>query len=584
MADIFISYSSKDREKAVQLTDLLISAGLSVWIDQSGIEVATSWSGEIVDAIDNCNALIVLLSPNSVQSKNVVREVSLAFEKNKKILPLDLEPVVLSRDLQYHLAGIQRASMENTDAVLRALGKLGFGAIPTTAPAVVSVISERQSVNNKKTLMILPFEDLSPTADNGWFTDGMASELTSSLSNIKSLRLIDWNTSSMFKNRKVRTVDLAREFEVRYFIEGQVRKFGDQIKISVTLLDIQSGDHLWQDSLKGTMEDIFEIQETVAKKVTEGLNIVLTNSEKKELDKKPTENIEAYELWLQGRAYNDRHRIEDYHLALSLFKEATRLDPKFVDALSGVVAVCQNIYRSYDRNPQWLQQAEQATEAIKQIEGRSSKYLWAESSNALLRADPKAALEFAKEAVETDPSFFLGFDALGYAHKALGNIEEMVQAWQEQSRLRDTDIVSRFTLLVALNELGDADRLRAAAIESIPLFERHIRLNPDDYFSQVQFATMLPFADREDKAIELADQLSTVKTLDPVAIYNLACIYLHCNENKKGFATLQLALEKGFKAIETLRRDPDLNVLREWPEFKVLLTTLEEKIKQETEG
>jgi len=105
VADIFISYSSHDREKAEQLTELLSSAGLSVWIDKQGIGAATSWSGEIVDAIDNCRAFIVLLSPSSAKSKNVVREVALAFEKNKKLLPQDLEPVSLSRDLQSHLAG-----------------------------------------------------------------------------------------------------------------------------------------------------------------------------------------------------------------------------------------------------------------------------------------------------------------------------------------------------------------------------------------------------------------------------------------------------------------------------------------------
>src|SRR6185503_13503639 len=99
MADIFISYSSKDRAQAEQLTELLVSAGLSVWIDKQGIGAATSWSGEITRAIDGCKALIVLLSLSSVESKNVTREVSLAFERNKKILPLDLEPVSLTDDL-----------------------------------------------------------------------------------------------------------------------------------------------------------------------------------------------------------------------------------------------------------------------------------------------------------------------------------------------------------------------------------------------------------------------------------------------------------------------------------------------------
>ena len=127
MADIFISYSSKDREHAGQLTRLLTSAGLSVWIDHSQIEISTSWSKEIVQAINDCIAFVVLLSPNSLVSNNVIKEVSLASEKRKKILPLDLdiEPVQLNEDFEYQLAGIQRAPVANIDAVIRALEKIG---------------------------------------------------------------------------------------------------------------------------------------------------------------------------------------------------------------------------------------------------------------------------------------------------------------------------------------------------------------------------------------------------------------------------------------------------------------------------
>src|SRR5579872_4358255 len=186
MPDIFISYSRQDAEQAQLLTELLTSAGLSVWIDQSGIEVATSWSGEIVDAIEECKAFIVLLSTASTESTNVIKEVALATEKKKKILPLDLEPVPLPRDLQYALAGIQRAPMTNIDAVIRALAKLGLEA--TGAPQPPKIVKE---TDGRKSLMILPFEDLSPTADNAWFADGLATELISALSNVKALRVTD---------------------------------------------------------------------------------------------------------------------------------------------------------------------------------------------------------------------------------------------------------------------------------------------------------------------------------------------------------------------------------------------------------
>ncbi len=277
MSDIFISYSSKDREKAEQLTELLASAGLSVWIDKQGIGAATSWSEEIVNALDNCKAFIIMLSSSSVDSKNVVRELALAFEKNKKILPLDLEPVALPASMQYHLAGLQRTSMTNIDAIIRALGKLGLEA--TQAPTFKLV----KETDGRKSLMILPFEDLSPTADNEWFANGIVSELINVLGNVKALRVMDAATTKEYKSYKGHLTVYAREMGIRYFVQGDVRKFGDQIKISSRLLDIETGDHLWQDSLKGTMEDIFDIQETVAKKVVDGLSIILTMDEARSL-------------------------------------------------------------------------------------------------------------------------------------------------------------------------------------------------------------------------------------------------------------------------------------------------------------
>ena len=300
VADIFISYSSKDRQQALQLIELLSSAGLSVWIDQSGIDIATSWSKEIVQAINGCKAFIVLISPNSITSENVVKEVSLAAERKKKILPLDLEPVGLPDDLAYHLAGIQRAPMTNIDSIIRAIGKLGLEA--TQAPTLKLV----KEMDSRKSMMILPFEDMSPTGDNGWFADGLASELISALSNVKALHVADAQATKEFKKYSGQLTSYAREMNIRYFVQGDVRKFGDNIKITTRLLDIESGDHLWQDSMKGTMDDIFDIQEKVAEKVVEGLKVHLGSDEKQKLAERGTENTDAYELYLKSLEYFNR--------------------------------------------------------------------------------------------------------------------------------------------------------------------------------------------------------------------------------------------------------------------------------------
>ena len=121
MSDIFISYSSKDREKAEQLTELLRSKGYSCWIDTQGIGAATLWSSEIVTSISECSIFILLLSRASVLSPNVLREVLLAMEKGKKVVPVLLEDLELPHTFEYPLAGLQRVNIRDQDAILRAV-------------------------------------------------------------------------------------------------------------------------------------------------------------------------------------------------------------------------------------------------------------------------------------------------------------------------------------------------------------------------------------------------------------------------------------------------------------------------------
>jgi tetratricopeptide (TPR) repeat protein len=194
---------------------------------------------------------------------------------------------------------------------------------------------------------------------------------------------------------------------------------------------------------------------------------------------------------------------------------------------------------------------------------------------ALSCSDAKGALAYARKAVETDPKFSLGYDALSSAYKALGMKEETVKAGEELVRLRENDKTAHFSLLISLHELGDEERLRIAAERAIPIYERYIRLNPDDYHALVSLASIYAMSGNLFSALAAADELSSIETLDGFALYNLACLYLNCNTPDRGMEHLRRAVAKGFRDIEAFRRDPDLNPLRGTPEFEELIKELE---------
>jgi TolB-like protein len=545
MADIFISYSSKDREKAEQLTQLLSSAGLSVWIDKQGIGPATSWSGEIVDAIDHCKALVVLLSENSVLSKNVVQEVALAFEKNKKILPLDLEQVALTRDLQYHLAGIQRTSISNIDAVIRALGTLGLEA--TQAPTLKLV----KETDSRKSLMILPFEDLSPTGDNGWFADGLAAELISALSNVKTLKVTDQQSTKEFKKYKGHLTTYAKEMSVRYFIEGSVRKFGEQIKITSSLLDIETGDHLWHDSIKGTMDDIFTIQEQVAEKVVEGLKIHLGTDEKKKLTERVTDNVEAYELYLKGVEYFDRQTKEGIQLAVTLFSEAIELDPQYAEAYLAKAHALAGMYRSYSRDGRLLDEALTLIQEAQLLKPG----LWSVNVPLtvilMLQGKHEEAEQAAKDYILNAPEDYSSHFTLGFYYSSTGQHAKAIAPFEEALKIKPDYLITLWNLVVSCNSANDEIKQHEYALAAIPKFVKHLKLFPNDENKQVNHAALLHFAGLDEESKEAARQLSGLK--DGGSLYNAACLLCVLKEYQAGLATFRLAMIAGLRDIRALK-------------------------------
>ena len=153
-ADVFISYSSNDQDRVVKLADKLRTAGVSIWVDESGIGAATLWSKEIAGAIKGCKVLVLMVTPNSVKSKNVVKEVSLASEQNKQILPVILEPTQIPEALEYHLAGIQHldvdgmSASESSEEILPALQRLvGMESEEANAVGHGNRTSRRRSSN-----------------------------------------------------------------------------------------------------------------------------------------------------------------------------------------------------------------------------------------------------------------------------------------------------------------------------------------------------------------------------------------------------------------------------------------------------
>jgi adenylate cyclase len=541
-----------------------------------------------VDAVAACKAFVVLLSPRSIASENVVKEVSLAATNKKKILPLDLEPVELSRDIAYHLAGLQRAPMTNTDAILRALDKLGIAPVVAGFPRLDG---DKTSVgagtaplqDSRKSLMILPFEDLSPTADNQWFADGIVSEMISALSNVKAIRIADNQATKEFRSYHGQLTTYAHTMNIRYFVQGDVRKFGDNIKISVRLLDIETGDHLWQDSMKGTMNDIFDIQESVAAKVLEGLKVHLASDEKKKLAERGTENAEAYELYMKASEYFYRQTKEGFQLAVQLFTEAIKLDTGYARAYQFKAIALASLYRSYDRTYALLDEAETLCKEALRIKPDLFAVYLPLSQVYMHRGQLAEAEEAAREYIRKDPQNYSSHFALGFFYNNTGQPAKAIAPFEEAVRLKPDYLSGLWNLVVSCDSAEEREKCGHWAQVALPLYERRLKLHPDDESMHVSHALLLLFSGRTVDAHAAAMKLTNLK--DGRSLYNTACLFGKLSDKPEALRTLHKAIDAGYRDMRHLKEfltDEKEGVLAlqgtpEYEEVRVMVAALEGK-------
>src|SRR6185436_9371009 len=155
--------------------------------------------------------------------------------------------------------------------------------------------------NDEKSIVVLPFENLSPDPDNEYFSDGLTDEIITDLSQIASLRVISRSSSMQLKGSSQDLKTVASRLNVRYVLEGSVRKAGNAVRVTAQLVDPESNRPLWAEKYSGKLEDIFEIQEQISRKIVDALKMRLSPEEDRKLAARPIDNIEAFECYQRAR-------------------------------------------------------------------------------------------------------------------------------------------------------------------------------------------------------------------------------------------------------------------------------------------
>jgi len=203
------------------------------------------------------------------------------------------------------------------------------------AALLVLFVSVKKRVINNHTIAVLPFENINRDDESEYFSDGITEDIITQLSKIEDLKLVSRSSAMRYKESNKNLREIGSELDAKLILEGSIRTSGDRVRISAQLISAETDKHLWADSYDREMKDIFAIQSDVARQIAAALKVTLSEAEKAHIERKQTENIEAYNLYLLGRHHWNRRTETGLWKAIELFQNTIELDPNYALAYTG---------------------------------------------------------------------------------------------------------------------------------------------------------------------------------------------------------------------------------------------------------
>ncbi|UCF10690.1 MAG: tetratricopeptide repeat protein [Candidatus Bipolaricaulota bacterium] len=418
-----------------------------------------------------------------------------------------------------------------------------------------------EMVRDRKRIAVLPLVNLSPDPEDEYFADGMTEELIYSLSKVRDLKVIAQTSSLSYKATKKTVGQIGRELSIGSLIEGSVRKAGEQLRITIQLVDVGSEEHLWAEAYDREFRDVFAIQSEIAKEVAGALRAALLDEEVERLEEEPTANLEAYTLYLKGRhfleivtehprdlTFDDELGAESLERAIEYFRAALEADPGFALASSGLADAKCLLWFYSDVPDVFLAEAgEAARQAVLMAprigEGYASQGLvaWIGSK------DHGSAERLFRQAIERSPRNPMHHRWLA---RVLSQLDRRGEALLEILRAREIDPLSSTASLEIADLQTDAGQREDALLSAQEVLE----LAPGDTVARLRFAQLKALVwDWEGAETECLKAIEN-DPLEPTSRFLYADILVTLGR----FAEAEKTLERG---LELSGEPPSLAML-----------------------
>ncbi len=288
----------------------------------------------------------------------------------------------------------------------------------------------------ERSIAVLYFENLSGMKEDEYLRDGITEDITTELSKIGGLRTFFRANILPYRDRSVTAGQVGKELGASHVLAGSLRRIGNRLRINAQLIDAANEFPLWSERYDREMEDVFAVQDEIASKIAAALRITLSPQEQEALAAKPTQNPQAYDLYLRGRNYARRVVRQDLHVALQMYENAVSLDSGFALAHAGIANVCAQYFTHYEKQDVWLERAKAAAEKASASGGGEPEILLAQAWIDLAEGRKEAGIEKSRAAILRDPDVDGGYYLLGRALFVSGRFNEIVDMhWPMQVKI-----------------------------------------------------------------------------------------------------------------------------------------------------
>jgi serine/threonine protein kinase/Tfp pilus assembly protein PilF len=421
-----------------------------------------------------------------------------------------------------------------------------------------------------RSIAVLYFENFGGVKEDEYFRDGITEDIITELMKIRELKTYSRATVLPFRDKPATPAQVGQQLGATHVLTGSVRRAGNRLRINAQLIDTQTDYPLWSERYDREMQDVFEVQDEIARKIAEALRITLSPQEQEALAAKPTQNLQAYDLFLRGRNYARRFSRQDLEFAMQMFENAVAMDPGFGLAHAALASVYAQFYFLCERNPRWMERARAATAAASASGQDLAEILVAQAWVAWAEDRLEEALSRVREALAGKGDVESGYYLLLRILFTTGRHHELVELADMAIAHSGENYNVYVPIRAALGALGKVEAERIHNQRMLDVLEHHLTKVPEDARARILIATNYGEVGRKEDATREATVAMALRPGDGLTLYNAACVFATLGNKADALAALQKACDAGFRDPDWVRQDPDLAILHDEPEFNRL--------------